>query len=414
MQIKKSKPKKILIIGSSLYSSLLANTLGKNNQIYISTSKNKNLGSFESVKIKNYKLNNGFHAIDLPRTKGFFNFLKKNGIKFFLRKKIHKIMIEKNIMNLHEDLNNWPKELIKNLKKNFKIKNNFKLSDYVKRDLLKIFLICSKRFSDNFEDCKHLFIPWFLPRDYKFETNDEGYNFRKNVSLNKTKHTYAVPISKLFSSIQKRLNEILFYNENINFLFKSKINFDKKEIILSDNSVIKLDQFDKIIYGENFLLLLFYNKKNYVKKLFKNKRYLFNILLLVNNKLSFTEIICMNSKIPNLNRISVFKSLKNKTILQLEILSDNSKITNNDLSKIKLELRNIFKLSETPKLIGYKNTRTIFSSSKKFKERSIKIIKSWLKKNKIKMNVNYDYDGPINMAKSWNFSKEMVQKLNMK
>ena len=117
-------------------------------------------------------------------------------------------------------------------------------------------------------------------------------------------------------------------------------------------------------------------------------------------------MICLNEKISNLNRISIVKKIKNKTILQLEIINKRKVLQKKEVEKILREIMLIFKSKSKPKIIGYKNSRIIFLLSKKWKLEAKKIIINWKKKFNIPIEINFDYDGAINMSKSWIFSNK--------
>ena len=61
--------KKISIVGASLYGCLLAYHMSKKNYDVTIFEKKEILSGFNHISIKNYKLNNGFHGFEYPRTK---------------------------------------------------------------------------------------------------------------------------------------------------------------------------------------------------------------------------------------------------------------------------------------------------------------------------------------------------------
>ncbi len=409
-----NKNKKILIIGQTLYSSLLAYHLSFKNYDITLISKTKKLKSFDPINIGNFKLNNGFHGLDLPRGNAFLKFLKKIGVPMLKEKKINQVLIDRYILNLYEKINNWPRKYQNNFKYNFKIKKNFVYENFLKGNLLKNFKICSSRFSNDYQDCKYLLVPWFLPKEYKFSSIDEGARFREKIKNNSITNSYAKPKNNLFNSIQDKINLVLSKRKNIRILTFSKINFENQKIEFSKNlkkNDIFFKEFSKIYYGENFISLLKYFKTSHLKKISKNKRFFFNALILLNKKLNFTEMICLNKNIYNLNRISVFKKIKNKTFIQLEIFDKKPELSKIKINKITKEITKIFLLDKKPLLIGYKFSRILYASNINWKKNAISIIKKWLLRNNIKISVNYKFDGPINMNKSWLYSMDEVEKL---
>ena len=76
--------KKIYLIGLNLYSVFLAlkiKSKAKNSNIYIIEGTRNFINAYKKVKIKNYVLNPGFHALEDIRSKRLLNILKKE-IKF--------------------------------------------------------------------------------------------------------------------------------------------------------------------------------------------------------------------------------------------------------------------------------------------------------------------------------------------
>ncbi len=130
----------------------------------------KLLNTFNSVSIGKFKLNNGFHAIEIPRCDDFVKFLRKKlHLKLLVKNKIHKLLINRFIIDIKDSFSQWPKDLTKNLRKNFIIKKNDNLKKFYKKKNMELVKLCSKRFSKKLIDSKHRFIPWFLPREYKLQ-----------------------------------------------------------------------------------------------------------------------------------------------------------------------------------------------------------------------------------------------------
>ena len=406
------KNKNILIIGSSLYGCLLAYQYSKkkNYKVFLIESSNKLLSSLNSVEIKSININNGFHGIEIPRAINFHKFLKeKLKVKLLTKNKIFKILINNQIIDYTSGLKEWPQNLIKDLKKKFTIKSKNKLGDFYKLKLLKLVNICSKRFNDLPNEYKHLIIPWFLPKDYKLQSSDEGDIFRQKIRIKKIKYMYSYPKKNLFQILQKKFNFFL-KKKGVKIILNTNVVLNKKNIlIIKKNKVSKLNNynFDKIFFCAPTALILKSINSVCFKKLLDHKRYLQNVLLKVDKNVNFTEIICINKKLPNLNRISVVKnnSITNKSILQLEIINVKEKITSNEMKSIQSEIQNIFHLRKKPNFLGYKTSRIMFFPPKSWKNEATEIIKNWKKKFKLNFYMRYNF-GPINMAKAWNYSVE--------
>ena len=83
--------KNIVVIGSGLTGCLTAFKIAKKYKhcnIYLLDNSKKILQSFNSVKFKNIKFNNGYHALEINRSKKLFQFLTKDlKLKFIKKKK---------------------------------------------------------------------------------------------------------------------------------------------------------------------------------------------------------------------------------------------------------------------------------------------------------------------------------------
>ena len=77
--------KNIIILGSGLIGCLSAYKIAKKypqKKIYLIDSSKKILNGFDSIKIKNHKVNNGYHGIDVNRNLNLYNFFKTGSINF--------------------------------------------------------------------------------------------------------------------------------------------------------------------------------------------------------------------------------------------------------------------------------------------------------------------------------------------
>tara|TARA_B100002051_G_scaffold96066_1_gene91657 strand:- start:154 stop:1416 length:1263 start_codon:yes stop_codon:yes gene_type:complete len=410
--VKNKKHKKILIIGGGLYACLLAYQLSKQNKykILLIERAGKLLNNFNTISIGKFKLNNGFHAIEIPRCTDFVNFLtKKLHLKLVIRHKIHKLLINRFIIDSQDSFLQWPEDLTRNLRKNFIIKKNDNLNKFYKKKNMELIKICSKRFSKKLIDSKHMFIPWFLPKDYKVQDiRDEGHRFREKVRNKKIPFKYAVPKNKTFEILQKKFYSFL-KKRKVLINFNTQVRFDKKYIELINNKkkeIYSYKEFDKIFYCSHAPFLLEYANQDHLKKLNKFRRYFTNCIVEIKKKVNFSEMICLNKNLLNINRISVVNSNKNRSFLQLEIYHKDKNLKKYFKNKIINELTIIFKLRKKPKYLGHKLSRVVFFPSINWKKNTSKFIKKWLASSKIKLNIRHDLSGAINMAKSWNYAKE--------
>ena len=95
------KKEKIFIIGGGLCGCLLAYMLSKKKYDITIFEKNKNLiSSYDSVKLGKYKINNGFHGIELPRAKKIFDFFTNQlKLKFKILSIKRQILFQRSIIN---------------------------------------------------------------------------------------------------------------------------------------------------------------------------------------------------------------------------------------------------------------------------------------------------------------------------
>lgn len=327
--------KKINIIGASLYSLFLAYHLSKNKsyQITVYEKSNKLLPSFNHINIKGIKVNPGFHSFEKKRSKSLLNFLKKFGIKFLQKKKGRGLLINKFLVDETIDINKWPQEIFKsyNLKKN---DVNFDLSEIQKKNEKKYCSYLIKNLGEklNFNNSLQLVYPWFFPKNYSLNSNDEGSKNLNLVRKGKIINSYCFPKGYLFESISSKILIKLKKNK-IKFEFNSDIKFD-----VSKYSKVLLNQ--KEIQGFNIICLPFFsiianliNYKIKIPKFKSHKLYTAIIKTKNNNKLNrFTEIISSSHKMKYLRRISRINNYGSEKnfYYQIEFLMDK-KI--NDINK---------------------------------------------------------------------------------
>ena len=402
--------KNILIIGASLYGCLLAYQYSKNKnvKVHLVDGSSKLLNSLNFIKINNIKINNGFHAIEIPRASSLVDFLKnKLKLKLSVNEKIQKLLIGRSIIDFKDGYSKWPKKLQKDLKKKFIIKKKDKLKNFYSNKLLKLVNACSSRFNNKSNEYSHLFIPWFLPKEYRILSKDEGDVFRQKARDNKILFKYAVPNNRLFSSLQKKFYYFL-KSKGVKISLNTSFEFDKKNFKLRNNSNdlnIKNKNINKIFFCAPLAFLLKSIDIDHLKKLKKHKRNLINVLLEIDNNEKFTEMICLNHNLKSLNRISLLKknTFDKKSILQLEIIQNKETLNSIDIKKIKNEIEKIFNLKNKPIFLGYKNSRSMFFPDQKWNLKSTKIIENWKNNFKTKIHMRYSF-GPINMAKAWMYS----------
>lgn len=410
----------IHIIGGSLYGCLLAYFFSgkKKYEVYIIENSGNLINSLNPISLNNMKLNNGYHVFELPRSQELLNFMmKKIKIKFNYFNNKKKISINKYLINSNAKLIEWPDKI----KEKVSIKKNYyddkqNLNQYFKTDLVKLIKKNSERFTDKFEQCKGYFLPYFLPADIVHKSKNRGMILRDLIKRSKIKSSIAVPKKFLFASIQKPIQKIL-RKRGVKILFNTSVSFKNKKIEYS-NKEKKIDLINKntkkIFFCMSSAIMLKDIDRKYLKNIENTKRFFYNCLVKINSKekkLDFSEILCLNSKLPWLNRISSpsnFLKSKEKCI-QIEIIS-KEKLNFLKIKKDLLnEIKKILLLRHDPKFKESKITRVIFTPDKLWTKKGVIKCKKWILNYENKIVSKFDFF-PVNMNQTWFYAKEDYKK----
>tara|TARA_A100001015_G_scaffold15960_1_gene18700 strand:+ start:4837 stop:6129 length:1293 start_codon:yes stop_codon:yes gene_type:complete len=402
---------KIRIIGAGLYGCLLAfhlkSKFKKKISIELIENSNDVISNYKSIKLSDVRLNNGFHGIEYPRAKSLIKFLK-NDLKFNLIKSYNKrlLCIENHLIDYTYSKFKWPSKL----KKNFYFKNKITIEKkdiekFISKDYLQFLKKIGKRYSNNFEEINHHFIPWFFPSNLKVKSNDEGDDFRNKVRDNKLTPYFFFPKSGVFEDLQKYFKNYLI-RLGVKIHFNSSIHFNDNDYYVLKNG--KIDKsFKKVehtFFTASTPLLLKNFESKITSDLLKEKKYLVNKIVRVNCQLDkkFSEIIFANSFLPNLLRASITPNIasnKNSKYLQIEMLFKDDKIDIYDKKLIEI-LSKILNIKTTSiKIEDSKITRTLFFPKNFHKKKAIKYLDLRLKNFKNFSHRNIF--GPPNMSKAW-------------
>lgn len=412
------KKEKIFIIGGGLCGCLLAYMLSKKKyDITIFEKNNYLISSYDSVKLGKYKINNGFHGIELPRAKKIFDFFtNKLKIKFKILSIKRQILFQRSIINFKEKKNEWPKNIISNLKPGVSNYKNETVDFFFKKKLINLFKINSKKFFGNVNDSAKQFLPWFLPSDIAHISNDEGDNFRSKIRNNIIEGKFAIPKNNLFNIIKKKFI-IYLKSKKVNIILNAEAVLEKNNIeIYIKNKRINPGKIKKIYYTLPAVFLIKYLNKKHFQKVYQYKKNFLNCLIEINEvnfKHDFSEILTLNKKIWFVNKIYSLNYLKfnmtdKKKYLVAEIILDKEKLDKKKIQSLLSEIKIIFELKNMPKLIECSLTRSIFYLNKKWIEKSSKMLKSISSNKKIIYNSSFY---PLNMNKVWIQAAQMNKSL---
>ncbi len=410
-----------IIVGAGLTGSILAIKLAKkytNENIYLIDNSKNILSSFEPVNFNGKKVNNGFHALEIDRSKELFLFLK-NEIKIKFKKYTTKrslLINEHYIKNL--SYNQFPSTLKKDLKKKgFNSKSINSLYKLIIGQFKKTIEIVSKRYFDKTSKGLRFFIPWFLPKEFNYISNDEGDKFRVLSKKRKVNYLAVPKENNLFFNISRQIENKLKSYKNIIILKNSILEIEKNNILIANNKTKK-----KILTNQIFITTMptfffkFFNKKekNYIKKLTTNKKYFVLSIIKLNKRLStyFSEILCATKDFIELSRISKVNLNSSSKDLLLELLFDKKNINNESFKKkVSRSLKPIIKENKILN-INKKISRIVYMTNDNDIKNCLRIINKKVYKLKKKgLNISFNpYFGPINMAKTWILSNKFYEK----
>lgn len=411
---------KIIVVGSGLTGCLTAAKIAnkyKKFEITLIESSNKVFQSMNSININGSKINNGYHALEINRAEKLFSYLKKiSKLKFVKKKSKRHMIINEYLIKEHERLKKYPKNLVNSFKKKkIKSKNLLTFFNNLTGDLKKTIYITSKRYSDKYKDTLSFFIPWFLPREFKYISNDEGSKFREKTKKKNFKNFVSVPENGLFESLSKPFYQYLNSLDNLKIKTNIKANYEDEKI-----TFLKDDKKLNICYDYMFFCSspIFFLKKNQklLNKLMLNRKIFVCCLIDLKNKIKkdFTEIICMIENFKELSRFSKINFHKNQKKCLVEFIFNKKNEIKVKLNKYRLKVA-LDPILDNNKInsLNYKITRSVYYPNNKV----IMICRDYLKKklkkinsknNKVFCNMNF---GPINMSKSWIESENNIKVL---
>lgn len=411
----------IIIVGAGLTGSLLALKIAKkyhNENIYLIDNTNEILSSFKPVNLGGKKVNNGFHGLEINRSKKLFSFLK-NEIKVKFEKfTIKRLLLINQYFIQNTNYNKFPIELKKNLKKKkFKSKSLNQLFRQLNGNYKKTLEIVSKRYYSKINNSLKFLVPWFLPKEFNYISDDEGDKFRQ-LSKKKKFDFFAIPKKKnLFFDISHQFEKRLKNYNNITVLKNSTLEIKNNTVFIENKKKTK-----KIFTNQIFITTMptfffkFFNDKEklHIKRLTNNKKYFFLAKIKLKKKLNiyFSEIICAIKDFIELSRISKMSYKKINNELLLEFIF-NEKTANDKIfkNKVSQSLKPIIKDNKIVK-IRKKLSRIIYMPNNNEITQCLKVIDkkvNYFKKNGFDISYNQNF-APLNMAKIWLLSERFYEK----
>lgn len=414
--------KKIYLIGLNLYSVFLALMIraeSKYENITIIEGSANFINAYKKIKIKNYNLNPGFHALEDIRSAKLLKLLSKE-IKFKKIQKTRGLLIGKSLISQLDSYNKWPKKILNkfNIKKKKVTLNPNQNIDYLNRKYLRYLTDNYFGKENNINYTISSSYPWFFPPNYNILSNDEAALFNKKIRQKKIKHAFVFPEKGHFSEISKALKVIL-KKRNINIKLNKPIEFYNRgeEIFFGKDKDLQNSENKKIICIPVKPLSDSIKSQILAPKLTPIKY--FTGLIEINNFVKddldkFCEIIVSSEFAFGLIRISQYSDIfkiKNKKIYQIEFVQhSNENDVDLQIKKILNLLSNFIffkdeKSKKNMKLIGYTWVRNIFRPDKRYIN---KITSDTIKFFKNKKNIIFprQITWPINSNKHLLYAEE--------
>ena len=420
--------KKIYLIGLNLYSIFLAlkiRSKGKYEDITIIEGSANFINAFKKIKIKNYTLNPGFHALENIRSTKLLNLLSKE-IKFKKISKTRGLLIGENLISHLDAYDKWPKNILSKfiIKKKKVTLNPLKNIKFLNKNYLRYLTDNYFGKENNIKDTISASYPWFFPTNYNILSNDEAALFNKKVREKKIKHSFVFPQKGHFSEISKAL-KVMLKNKNISVKLNKPVKFHKREGKVFFEGVKDLENLgDKKIICIPVKPLSDSIKNKISTPKLKPIKYFTGLIEIKNFIRSdldkFCEIIVSSEFAFGLIRVSQYSdvfNIRNKKIYQIEFI-EHSKEQDVDLQiKRIITLLSKFiifkdkKSTRNIKLVGYSWVRNIFRPDKKYiKKITSNTIKFFKDKDKENIIFPRQITWPINSNKHLLYAEEDYNK----
>lgn len=135
----------------------------------------KFLSSWKAVEIGGIRINNGYHVFELPRSENLVDSISRlTNLKPIVWDKKSFIYLHGNLIDSESAQVDWPIQLVNELGQPKDTASSEQMAQVIEKFLRPY----GQRFAEEWESCRHLFVPWFFPTDLLAKESDEGGAFR--------------------------------------------------------------------------------------------------------------------------------------------------------------------------------------------------------------------------------------------
>ncbi len=370
------------------------------------------LGSWDSRLCAGYRVNNGFHGIEMPRAHLLADFLEQCGCGSLLREiPNHRLLsVEGQEAAFNSSIDDWPQQLREGLPQLLVDYSQMQQPKKIIRKALSSTSIGKSisnnyhRFAADIEQCWHLFFPWFFPSDFTFQTEDEGASFQDKVRRKRVSPTYLIPRDLIFENLKAPIIQRL-KSQHIGFTLGHALSRQDLEDISSSSS-------NKVIWCASSFGLLKALDGSLARKCISATRHMHIALYSVSAKairslkerLKYlpTEVLYLDSEAPELNRLSFLDypsamsdKLSSSAIVMVEYFTGDRTPSEYVSGRIQACLEKQF--SSPIVLEGQTYGRPMYILDRFLIHKASDLVENYASEKGI--HIPLVYYGPINMAK---------------
>ena len=426
---------KIFVIGGSVTGCLTAALIAQkypNLDLTLIDNSDRLLSSLNSIELAGHEVNNGFHAIELPRAEEFFNFLKKNlNQEWAISDSRRWLSIEGHLVDFNSRLHEWPNSLkpyfhtssLTAAKPSRPLTSMREYWQFATEQYKAILFRVARRYSDTPSQMNRFLMPWFFPADFDLKLNDEGRAFISKIRSGEVSPQLVQPKGAPFSCLSDGFNMLMG---------ELKVKVSKGEKVVFSKNSIKCDsvykQADLSASSEDLVfvctspaVILKQTNERAFSNLTENQRFFANALVKIPKSASldlppFSELLCANSSVAHISRIScpqtnsIIDSSAGGRILQVEILARDKEEILTCIETLSSDLKKILKVSKKTQIavLDAKISRSMYFPDEQSVSEGIKLIDDWAQQFNGSVFINHSFSPP-NMAKAWITAKENLK-----